>query len=58
MGKIICTAFPCAKNSAVCPETPMGSKFHFSKWKTYFSQVTDKFLKLEEMKYLIHHAKF
>ena len=32
----------------------MNSKFHLSKWKTYFSQFTDKFLKIEEVQYLIH----
>ena len=40
--------FPEAKTSAVCAEFPMGSKFHFSKWKTYLSQFIDKFLKFEE----------
>ena len=33
------------------------SKFHFSQWKTYFSQFTDEFLKFEETEYLIHHVK-
>ena len=28
-----------AKNSAVCTEFPMLSKFNFSQWKTYFSQL-------------------
>ena len=36
----------------------MGSKFHLSKWKTYFSQFIDKFLKIEEAEYLIHYVKF
>ena len=29
-----------------------------SKWKTYFSQLIDKFLKSEEVEYLIHYVKF
>ena len=28
-----------AKNSAACTEFPMRSKFNFSQWKTYFSQI-------------------
>ena len=36
----------------------MDSKFHFSQWKTYFSQFIDKFLKFEEMEYPIYHIKF
>ena len=36
----------------------MNSEFHFSEWKTYFSQFTDKFLKIEEVEYLIHYVKF
>ena len=28
-----------AKNSAVCAEFPMHSKFNFSQWKTYFSRL-------------------
>ena len=35
----------------------MSSKFHLSKWKTCFSQFIDKFLKIEEVEYLIHYAK-
>ena len=31
----------------------MGSKFHFTWWKTYFFQLVDIFLKLEEMEYQI-----
>ena len=42
------------KKSVLCAEHPMNSKFHLSKWKTYFSQFTDKFLKIEEVQYLIH----
>ena len=37
---------PNAKNSVVCTEFPMFSKFHFSHWKIYFSQFFDKFLNL------------
>ena len=36
----------------------MSSKFHLFKWKTYFPQFTDKFLKLEEEEYLIHYVQF
>ena len=36
----------------------MSSKFHLSKWKTYFSQFIDKFLKIDEVEYLIHYVKF
>ena len=36
----------------------MRSKFHISKWKTYFSDFIDKFLKIEEVEYLIHYVKF
>ena len=36
----------------------MSSKFHLSKWKTYFSQFIDKFLKIEKVEYLIHYVKF
>ena len=36
----------------------MRSKFHLSKWKTYFSQFIDKYLKIEEVEYLIHYVKF
>ena len=47
-----------AKNSVICIEYPMSSKFHLSKWKRYFSQFIDKFLKIEEVEYLIHYVKF
>ena len=50
--------FTKAKKSAICAEYPMGSKFHLSKWKTYFSQFIEKFLKIEEVEYLIHYVKF
>ena len=36
----------------------MSSKFYLSKWKTYFFQYIDKFLKIEEVEYLIHYVKF
>ena len=47
-----------AKKSVLCAEYPMSSKFHSTKWKTYFSQFTDEFLKNEEVEYLIHYVKF
>ena len=50
--------FPKPKKSVICAEYPMSSKFHLSKWKTYFSQFIDKFLKIEEVEYLIHYVKF
>ena len=46
------------KKSAICAEYSMSSKFYLSKWKTYFSHFTDKFLKFEEVGYLIHYVKF
>ena len=36
----------------------MSSEFHLYKWKTYFSQFIDKFLKIEEVEYLIHYVEF
>ena len=36
----------------------MSSKFPLFKWKTYFSQFIDKFLKIEEVKYLNYYVKF
>ena len=44
-------------NPVLCIKFPVGSKFHFSKWKTYFTEFTDKLFKIEEMEYLIHHNK-
>ena len=35
----------------------MSSKFHLSKCKRYFSQFIDKYLKIGEVKYLIHDVK-
>ena len=37
-------------------EYPMSSKFHFE--KTYFSQFIDKFIKIDEVEYLIYYVKF
>ena len=34
-----------------------GFKISFSKWKTFFTEFTDKLFKIEEMEYLIHHNK-
>ena len=48
--------FSKAKNSVICSEYPMRSKFHLSKWETYFSQFIDKYLKIEEVEYLIHYG--
>ena len=39
-------ARPKGKSSLVCAEFSMGSKFHYSQWKTYFSQFMNKFSKL------------
>ena len=52
--RILAGLFLRSKSSVVCPKFPMGSKFNLSQSKTYFSQFIDKFLKLEEMEYLIH----
>ena len=49
--------FTRAKNSVTCAENPMSSKFHLSKWKIYFFQFIDKYLKIEEVEYLIHYVK-
>ena len=46
------------KKSVIYAEYPMSSKFHLSKWKTFFSQFIDKFLKIKEVEYLIHYVKF
>ena len=50
--------FTKVKKSVLCAEYPMSSKFHLSKWKTYFPQFIDKLLKIEEVKYLIYYVKF
>ena len=50
--------FTKAKKSVTCAEYPMSLKFHLSKWKPYFSQFIDKFLKIEEVEYLIHYVRF
>ena len=47
-----------AEKSVIFAEYPMSSKFHLSKWKTYFSQFIDKFFKIKEVKYPIHYFKF
>ena len=47
-----------AKNSVICVEYTMSSKFHLSKWKRYFSQFIDKYMKIEQVEYLIHYVKF
>ena len=48
------------KYSAVCTEFLMGSKFHFLQSKNHFSQLffIDKYLKFQEVEYLIHYIKF
>ena len=51
-------AFAKAKKSALYAEYRMSSKFHLSKWKTYFSEFTDMFLKTWEEECLIHYVKF
>ena len=50
--------FTKAKNIVICAEYPMSSKFHLSKRKRYFSEFIDKYLKIEEKKYLTHYVKF
>ena len=47
------------KNEILNP-VAMGSKFHFSQWKSYFSQfiLIDKYLKFKEIEYLIYYFKF
>ena len=49
--------FTKTKKSVLCAEYPNNSKFHLSKWKTYFSQFIDKFLKIEEVEYLMRYVK-
>ena len=50
--------FTKAKKSLIFTKYSVSSKFHLSKWKTYFSQFIDKFLKIEEVEYIIHYVKF
>ena len=50
--------FTKAKKSVICAEYPTSSKLYLFKWKIYFSQFINKFLKLEEVEYLIHNVKF
>ena len=48
-----------AKKSVLCAEYPSNElKFHLSKLTTYFSQLIDKSLKIEEVEYLIYYVKF
>ena len=54
----ISRTFTKAKKSRICAEHPMSSKLHLSKWKTYFSQFIEKFLKIEVAEYLILYVKF
>ena len=53
----VCFVLYFFKNPVVCAKFPLGSKFYFSKWKTFFTQFIDKFLKFEEVEYLTHHIK-
>ena len=53
-GKCYSLMLPCLKINCI----NMSSKFHLSKWKTYFSQFIDKLFKIEEVEYLIHYVKF
>ena len=39
-------------------QNPNELRILLSEWKTYFSQFIDKFLKIEEVEYLIHYVKF
>ena len=50
--------FTKARKYVICAEYPMSSKLHLSKWKRYFSQFIDKYLKIGEVKYLIHDVNF
>ena len=54
----VCKIFIKAEKSVICVEYPMSSKFHLSKWKRYFFQFIDKYLKIEEVKYVIRYVKF
>ena len=46
------------KNYVVYAEFPMGLKFNFSEWKTYFSYFIfiDKYLKFKEIECLVHYV--
>ena len=50
--------FTKAKKSTICAEYPVNSKFHVPKCKTYFPQFINKFLKIEEVEYIIYYVKF
>ena len=54
----ISRTFTKTKKSGICAEYSISSKFHLSKFKTYFSQFIDKLLNIEEVEYLIYHVKF
>ena len=47
-GKSISTVYSKDKPLAACAEVPMDSKTDFSQWKTYLSELNNKFLKFEE----------
>ena len=49
--------FTKAKNSGTCTKYPKSTKIYLSNWKIYFYQFIDKYLKIEEMEYLIHYVK-
>ena len=49
--------FTKAKNFGTCAEYPKTTKIYLSNWKIYFYQFIDKYLKIEEMEYLIHYVK-
>ena len=55
---LLSRTFTKAKKFVLCAEYPMSSKSHLSKWKTYFSQFIEKFLKIQEVEYLINYVKF
>ena len=46
--------FSKTKKSVIYAEYPTSSKFHLFKWKTYFSKFIDKYLKIDEVEYLIY----
>ena len=50
--------FTKAKKSVICSEYPKSSNFNLFKWKTYFSQFIDKYLKTDQVEYLIHYVIF
>ena len=50
-------ALPKTKHLGIYAELPVGSKFHFFKWKIY-SFLLIKNLKFKEFEYLIYYVKF